>query len=191
MFQTRFLLITSWITAAILATPQLFAWGTMDVFPDWPGGWIQCFLVRLQTNIYNIFEALGRQNCGHVQCLSHIFCVLAVIHCYYNCVRSNCIEIATIVDGKSYINYWYVFIEILHYANIRPIGRIVTDTASAVVTEPLISAKCRATDSEIKTPGATNLNLLMMVAPGQTLTLPLNGKDEQSAVDFDENGKRS
>ncbi len=32
----------AWLFAIVWSLPQLYVWRTKDVFPDWPGGWIQC-----------------------------------------------------------------------------------------------------------------------------------------------------
>uniref|UniRef100_A0A0N5ABQ6 G_PROTEIN_RECEP_F1_2 domain-containing protein n=1 Tax=Syphacia muris TaxID=451379 RepID=A0A0N5ABQ6_9BILA len=35
-------IITSWILAVVWSLPQLLVWKTINVYPDYPGGWIQC-----------------------------------------------------------------------------------------------------------------------------------------------------
>ncbi|MFH4982382.1 hypothetical protein AB6A40_009091 [Gnathostoma spinigerum] len=38
----RFMIVLSWLLAFIWSLPQLYVWRTIDVFPQHPGGWVQC-----------------------------------------------------------------------------------------------------------------------------------------------------
>lgn len=44
----------SWLLAIVWSVPQLWVWKTLDVYPDYPGGWVQC------SDIWSItkFEAV-------------------------------------------------------------------------------------------------------------------------------------
>lgn len=36
------MLFFAWLMACVWSLPQLYVWDTLNVFPDWPGGWTQC-----------------------------------------------------------------------------------------------------------------------------------------------------
>uniref|UniRef100_A0A1I7YQ31 G_PROTEIN_RECEP_F1_2 domain-containing protein n=1 Tax=Steinernema glaseri TaxID=37863 RepID=A0A1I7YQ31_9BILA len=38
----RIVIFFAWLLAAMWSVPQLYVWNTIDVYPSYPGGWVQC-----------------------------------------------------------------------------------------------------------------------------------------------------
>lgn len=67
----------SWILALLWSIPQLYVWETVNVYPEWPGGWIQCSDIwsiekfkSLQTsdNYYTKIITQDMYNISHLVC---------------------------------------------------------------------------------------------------------------------------
>lgn len=67
---TRWLLLAAWVLAALEAVPQIVNFYEFDVFPDWPGGWMQCINVNkcLLLTFSHCYAAHVR-SCGARVCL--------------------------------------------------------------------------------------------------------------------------
>ncbi|VDM44018.1 unnamed protein product [Toxocara canis] len=54
----RWMIAISWLLSILWSVPQLWVWRTLNVYPDYPGGWVQC------SDIWSIerFEAQHQES---------------------------------------------------------------------------------------------------------------------------------
>ena len=92
MRQTRVLLSIAWALAFIAAIPQLFTWRAENVYPDWPGGWVQCIqLLHLTDKLLRLVGCFIWLIIGHlmftVQLIPHFLRILDLSYCDNGCVH--------------------------------------------------------------------------------------------------------